>query len=161
MNLLQLIEATRDLDPAQVVGCPFLVPLGEKGEAHLKDFVTQPLIGVRRRDQATGDVTFGRSHQADVIVPVMGISQLHAFFRQVSATRWQVIDNASTNGTFVSGWRLGAGERADLGEGTVLRFGPKRFCFGSLGLYKLVRQVVLGKRNRHVFVAGCARRAAS
>ncbi|MBL8202968.1 MAG: FHA domain-containing protein [Blastocatellia bacterium] len=68
-----------------------------------------PLAGAR--------VTIGRGEQADVRLSDQGLSRVHASLNQDAARVW-VLDEGSTNGTFVNGQRVPA-------SGTVLKNGDQ------------------------------------
>jgi pSer/pThr/pTyr-binding forkhead associated (FHA) protein len=63
--------------------------------------------------------TIGRARRADFVVDAALVSKLHCRLEADSLTI-EVIDLASTNGTFVNGARV---ERARLGAGDLLRLG--------------------------------------
>ncbi len=68
-----------------------------------------PLSGAR--------VTMGRGEQADVRLSDQGLSRVHASFNQDAQRVW-VLDEGSTNGTFVNGQRVPA-------SGTILKDGDQ------------------------------------
>lgn len=81
--------------------------------------------------QVSGEITLGRSKNADIFIPDPGLSRLHARLAQKPTSaglRYLIVDCDSTNGTFVRGRRieqavwLSDGDRIGLGCRTVLRF---------------------------------------
>lgn len=98
-------------------------------------------LAVERVDggQATGphryrfdreEVLVGRDRAADVRLPDPAISLVH--LRLVCKKgRLYVVDNRSTNGTFLDGERVGPGEARAVGDGARLRLGPFRIVLGE------------------------------
>jgi pSer/pThr/pTyr-binding forkhead associated (FHA) protein len=67
-------------------------------------------------------IVIGRSRSADVRVPDPSISSRHATIRQRGA-EYLLLDEGSTNGTFVGGQRLSPGSPYLLGKHTAVRVG--------------------------------------
>lgn len=67
-------------------------------------------------------ITLGRARNNDLILLYPTVSKLHAVFTQIGG-RWFIEDRNSTNGTFLNGVRLSAGEKQPLGDGVGMRFG--------------------------------------
>ncbi len=72
-------------------------------------------------------VTIGRNHQCDIILRDNDISRKHLLLETFANSQVLLIDNNSTNGTFVNGRReqrcfLQDGDRIQLGSSTILRF---------------------------------------
>jgi len=125
---------------------PFLVEL-EHSRSCIRDLVKRPIVPVARRDGMYGDVIVGRSDRAHVRIDSASVSQDHAVFRPFPDGSWQVIDRESTNGTFVNGVRIAPGVPTRLREGCVLRFGAKKFAFGSARLQALLARLVADKES--------------
>jgi hypothetical protein len=68
-------------------------------------------------------ISVGRSVSCDMVLRVTNVSKLHAHFLQTDAGEWEIRDNGSTNGTFVNGVRVGAGQRIVVRPGDYLRLG--------------------------------------
>jgi pSer/pThr/pTyr-binding forkhead associated (FHA) protein len=74
-------------------------------------------------DQAR--VALGRGKGADVRLPDLAVSELHATL-QVAGSRYTLVDESSTNGTRVNGTQLVAGRPRTLEAGDELELGPFR-----------------------------------
>ena len=83
---------------------------------HSSDAEAEPLTF---RVKAGAIKTMGRAPRADFIVEAALVSRLHCRL-EVTDDRIDVIDLASTNGTFVNGKRI---ERARLHSGDLLQVG--------------------------------------
>ncbi|MCA8923501.1 MAG: FHA domain-containing protein [Planctomycetes bacterium] len=87
-------------------------------------------------------ITIGRSKRAAVRVKHEQISNRHAVLwpPSVEDSTWYLMDMNSTNGTYVDGVRIEAGDRIPLRSGMVLRFGlEKRLAFlNAREFYRLV-----------------------
>ncbi|MEZ6184621.1 MAG: FHA domain-containing protein [Planctomycetota bacterium] len=87
-------------------------------------------------------ITLGRSKRAAIRVKHEQISNRHAVLWPPSAedSTWYLMDMNSTNGTYVDGVRVEAGDRIPLRSGMVLRFGlEKRLAFlDAREFYRLV-----------------------
>ncbi|NUP04443.1 MAG: FHA domain-containing protein [Polyangiaceae bacterium] len=82
---------------------------------------------LRRRDgQAelalSAMTRIGRSLDNDLVIQDPSVSQFHAAMRWIASGRWEIRDLGSTNGTFVGGVRLAAGERQTLTTGAQISF---------------------------------------
>jgi hypothetical protein len=64
----------------------------------------------------------GRSSAADIRILELSVSRRHAELRRLT-NGWLLVDNGSTNGTFVNGVRV---ERAHVADGDELRLGGAR-----------------------------------
>lgn len=70
-------------------------------------------------------MTVGRSHQADITIPDLLLSRLHAEFRLSPAGRFQIVDNDSTNLTIlndqdIESAELKTGDRILLGDTEIV-----------------------------------------
>jgi pSer/pThr/pTyr-binding forkhead associated (FHA) protein len=70
----------------------------------------------------------GRSTDADIVLDDAGVSRKHAEVRLMDDGRARVIDLGSTNGTFVDGERVHAG---NLTEGSTITVGRTRIVYHS------------------------------
>lgn len=70
--------------------------------------------------------SIGSQESNDLVVPDGSVSARHALIRR-HRTSWQVIDNGSTNGTYVDDRK--AVDWIELRDGTEVRFGAARFIF--------------------------------
>jgi len=76
------------------------------------------------------EVLVGRDRATDVRLPDPAISMVH--LRLVCKKgRLYVVDNRSTNGTFLDGERVEPGKARAAGEGSRLRLGPFRIVLGE------------------------------
>jgi pSer/pThr/pTyr-binding forkhead associated (FHA) protein len=141
MELLEIIGG-----PRRSASWPFLVEL-EHSRASMSDLVRRPVVPLARRDGCFGDVIVGRSGRAHVKISAASVSQDHAVFRPFPDGSWQVIDRESTNGTWLNGVRLSPGVPTRVTEGSVLRFGRKKFAFGANRLRALLAHM-LQRRDR-------------
>lgn len=69
-------------------------------------------------------VTIGRTLECDLRILYPTISKIHAFFLQ-DGPRWLLVDQRSTNHSFVNEVELAAGQRISVRAGDRLRFGPR------------------------------------
>jgi hypothetical protein len=81
----------------------------------------------QRRDLTQAVTVVGRAVDADVVLDDPGVSRRHAEIHLIDG-RARVIDLGSTNGTFVDGERVHAG---DLNEGSTITVGRTRIVFHS------------------------------
>jgi hypothetical protein len=84
------------------------------------------LDGIRDIPVSTNRLTLGRTDAADIVIHDSGLSRIHASINRDGDRVW-VIDEGSTNGTFVnrepvptSGLPLNDGDEIDLGETTIV-----------------------------------------
>ena len=68
----------------------------------------------------------GRSHDADVTLPIDSVSRRHALIWQEDATTW-IYDMGSANGTFVDG--VAAVDPTPVDHGSRLTFGVTPYVF--------------------------------
>jgi len=68
-------------------------------------------------------ITVGRARNNDVVIEHNTVSKLHVIFTKLTGG-WHVSDERSSNGTFLNGVKLTAGEKRAISEGDSLRFGP-------------------------------------
>jgi pSer/pThr/pTyr-binding forkhead associated (FHA) protein len=76
------------------------------------------------------EVLVGRDPATDVQLPHPAVSLVHLRLLR-DEDRWRVVDEDSTNGTFVDGRRLAPDEEAPLAEGCVVRVGPFELLVGD------------------------------
>lgn len=82
-----------------------------------------------RIHRLAGPVTvIGRSTDADIVLDDAGVSRKHAEVRLMDDGRARVIDLGSTNGTYVDGERVHAG---NLTEGSTITVGRTRIVYHS------------------------------
>lgn len=82
-----------------------------------------------RIHRLAGPVTvIGRSTDADIVLDDAGVSRRHAEVRLMDDGRARVIDLGSTNGTYVDGERVHAG---NLTEGSTITVGRTRIVYHS------------------------------
>jgi pSer/pThr/pTyr-binding forkhead associated (FHA) protein len=67
-------------------------------------------------------VVIGRGPNSDVRLPDPSVSHRHAIVRQTGST-WELVDEGSSNGTFVGGVRLSRGSPRSLRGGDLVRVG--------------------------------------
>jgi len=79
-------------------------------------------------DLAARSCSVGRGDDNDLRLEVAGISRYHALVRRTEGG-WEVLDQGSTNGSFVNGERV---ERAPLRHGDRVRFHETEFLFEDL-----------------------------
>jgi hypothetical protein len=70
-------------------------------------------------------IFLGRSETNDICVPHKTVSKLHAYFQRdaVVATKWQVVDTGSANGTKHNGLRIPPRAKVVLVDGDTICFG--------------------------------------
>ncbi|HJN72658.1 MAG TPA: GGDEF domain-containing protein [Myxococcota bacterium] len=71
---------------------------------------------------ADGENTVGRSRKCNVVLEEEGVSRIHARV-EADDDGARIADNGSTNGTFVNGHKLGAGEQPTLRDGDRIMLG--------------------------------------
>jgi hypothetical protein len=77
----------------------------------------------KRSPMNAKQVSMGRSSRSDVCVKIATISKVHLYFEKVEET-WTVLDNGSTNGTFLKDQKLNANEPNILASGDMIYLGP-------------------------------------
>jgi pSer/pThr/pTyr-binding forkhead associated (FHA) protein len=70
----------------------------------------------------------GRTSANDIVIDDLSVSKKHASIVRQQDDRWCIVDDGSSNGTFVDGQRLQPGAIGNLGVLATLRFGPKARC---------------------------------
>src|SRR5690348_15238359 len=85
--------------------------------------------------------SFGRGSEADYRFPDDGLSRLHATIYREGDRVW-IIDNNSTNGTFVNGAQV-SGQGTPLKNGDIVRIGNHT----NLGVRVINRQAAVSKPN--------------
>jgi pSer/pThr/pTyr-binding forkhead associated (FHA) protein len=75
-------------------------------------------------------IVIGRGPGADVRIPHLTVSELHATLR-LQDDAYGLLDNDSTNGTFVNGTRLSAGRTKRLHDGDLIDVGAYVLAFRS------------------------------
>ena len=117
------------------------------GEAALQLRADCPLaLPVRKVTKAFPSMlTIGRTSNNDIVISDVAVSKFHAYIREADGG-WQLVDAASSNGTFIADRRLDKREPNPLPLGTVIRFGRLRFQFlDAGGCWDRVRQERLGE----------------
>jgi PAS domain S-box-containing protein len=150
---------------------PFLllVRSGESGEDAPEIFHTAPaaevgphqprdwlLFRVRKsqRNASGGFVTLGRSAENDIVCRSACVSKFHAYIVALEAGGHALVDNTSSNGTFVERRRLDRDERHPLANGDTISLGSCQFTFFTVaGLFEFLR---LQRRLGHLAL-GAAR----
>lgn len=133
----RLVEILRSASTPVVAG-PVLVseagsPLEEALPAivyPLASMTTLPAPGGQRLEDELLRFCVGRTSANDIVVDDLSVSKRHASIVRHQNERWSVVDDGSTNGTFLDGRQLPRGAAANLGVLATLRFGPRaRFVF--------------------------------
>lgn len=94
----------------------------------------------------------GRTSPNDIVIDDMSTSKCHAAIVRLLGDRWVVVDEGSTNGTFVDGRRLVPYKEHALGAVATLRFGQMRFVFfhpEAFSDYLASRQAERDRRDVH------------
>ena len=73
-------------------------------------------------------VSIGRDPSNELCLPSPMVSTIHAYIHRDSSSRHELIDNHSTNGTYINGRRI---SRAWLTAGDVLQIGPYKLSYGG------------------------------
>ena len=85
------------------------------------------VIAVRKAPQAPAQdrIFLGRSETNDICVPHKTVSKLHAYFQRdpAVATKWQVVDTGSANGTKHNGMRIPPRAKVTIVDGDTICFG--------------------------------------
>jgi ABC transport system ATP-binding/permease protein len=89
---------------------------------------------VQGRIRLQNRIRVGRDETNDWVIPSPAVSRFHAEITQSAASRFEIIDLKSANGTFVNGELV---SRRDLNNGDVVTFGPVSRKFTSTGLEPL------------------------
>ena len=72
------------------------------------------------------ELCIGRSRDTDLRIRNEGVSRRHALVRRLSEARYELVDNGSTNGTFVNGERI---TEATLTDQDLIGIGDSRMRF--------------------------------
>ncbi|MGD9728623.1 MAG: FHA domain-containing protein [Nitrospira sp.] len=85
-------------------------------------------------------ITVGRAPTNDIVLKDIEVSKVHAFFEKVDGV-WTVRDNASTNGTYHNGSRIGPGSKVLLRSSDTLKIGPglSAVFFSTNDFYQFLR----------------------
>jgi ABC transport system ATP-binding/permease protein len=122
------------------------------------DSAEDMLLSVDRRPTArlplpVKPITIGRTPDNDLVVSDLSVSRRHAELRKSPSGRYQIIDLASHNGTFVNGVRV---DQAELTEQDIVSVGHATFRLaeGELREYVDTGDVSLNAQNLRVQVGG-------
>jgi hypothetical protein len=130
--------------------CAFLVDLPTRaGGLKLRDLLDRPVIPLLRRDGLFGEIRVGRSPSANIRIAHGSVSNVHARMRLFPDGSWQIVDQESTNGTFVNGVRLKPGRPEPLAEGAIVKLGSKRYFFGSSEFQKGLQRLIAGRNSAY------------
>jgi len=69
-----------------------------------------------------GETILGRSKDANIVLSDQSVSRVHATFSSING-RVQIVDNGSSNGTYVDGERLTSNSPVEIVDGSVIKFG--------------------------------------
>jgi len=108
-----------DPAPAPAPTTPWHDPFQTLPDTHLvvtKGAGLQPFYRLHKSPFTVG----GRKGEVDLHIELPQVSGLHATFQLFKLGAVYVIDNQSTNGTFVDGRRLAAGERVQVKPGQIV-----------------------------------------
>jgi pSer/pThr/pTyr-binding forkhead associated (FHA) protein len=81
------------------------------------------LIAKKRGSLEAKRVSMGRSGRSDICVKIATISKVHVYFDKLGAD-WTLVDNNSTNGTFLVDRRIENHDRHILSSGDMIYLGP-------------------------------------
>ncbi|MCP3169434.1 GGDEF domain-containing protein [Myxococcus qinghaiensis] len=105
-----------------------LLGSGQRQSAYLIVISAKSAAGIGRMFKLDrSEVVMGRSSEAQFQVEDDGISRKHAKVVALGDGRFQVVDLASTNGTYLNGLKVNAaplydGDKIQIGSNTVLKF---------------------------------------
>jgi len=86
------------------------------------------VFALRKGGLDANAITVGRGTWCDICLPHPSVSRCHAFFSRVG-DRFQITDNGSENGTFLSRKQLVAGRPAVLRPGQIIQLGDVRLVY--------------------------------
>jgi hypothetical protein len=90
------------------------------------------IVLVPNTSQPTSKLLVGRSEERDIYVDHSTVSKRHAFFLFDEENRtYKLGDAGSTNGTFINGQPVAAGQPVFIRDGNVVSFGDRDFLFFS------------------------------
>ncbi len=89
------------------------VPLSELLNVKRSKDVQKARIYLLEPTEEGVPVTIGRAEEADVMLPAVGVSRMHAEIHKATG-QWLIEDLDSNNGTFVDGERIAAAEKIVL-----------------------------------------------
>lgn len=150
------VALPQDLDLVEIVALTSEVPLRENDDSTHTSVTRRPTPSSAPRFQLSGEsavallgprgaggrefvARVGRDPESDVRLTPTSVSSSHAVIWR-SRDGWTLVDDSSTNGTFVEMRQLTSGSKAILRNGAALSFGPEvhaRF-FTPEGLYAFV-----------------------
>lgn len=123
MRLTEFLERFGSLEDAEFQASfnhPFLL---QEGKLKVEGGLPTDRHVFLLRPTPSGKLLVGRSPSVEVSVPDQQVSSKHAELSQRDG-RWVIVDNGSTNGTFIEGKRLAAGTVQPLTDTLPVRFGP-------------------------------------
>ena len=86
------------------------------------------VFALRKGGLDANAITVGRGTWCDIRLPHPSVSRCHAFFSRVG-DRFQITDNGSENGTFLSRKQLVAGRPAVVRPGQIIQLGDVRLVY--------------------------------
>ena len=106
------------------------------------EFIGQDIKKIRKRNYQINPekIKIGRDNYSDIVFPNANISRTHAYlYVDPSDGRCYLIDEGSSNGTFLNNKKISANQVHELSDGNEIRFGPEKVVyFSSEGFHKLL-----------------------
>ncbi|MCA9661811.1 MAG: FHA domain-containing protein [Myxococcales bacterium] len=101
-------------------------------------------ISPRPGSRAPEQIVVGRTARADVCLPYPRISKHHAHFREVDGAL-ELVDNGSTNGTYIDGVRLEEGVPVALPPDCIIHFGKYETRFMAPEVFRQHLEALAGR----------------
>ena len=110
------------------------------------EFIGQDIKKIRKRNYQINPakIKIGRDNYNDIVFPNANISRTHAYlYVDPSDEKCYLIDEESSNGTFLNNKKITANQVNELSDGDEIRFGPeKAVYFSPEGFHKLLCKIM-------------------
>jgi len=150
--LIQAGQPAAPIEESKVDGQWLIAPLVRRTKLNSGvkvTFVRSTGLVYRRAASAIAPIVLGRSNRVDVVLPFASVSKTHAHALLGSNQTIDLVDQASTNGTFVNGKRLVSGVASKVRCGDEVAFGRLVLkLVDPRGLHEQLRKLDLGNVSR-------------
>jgi pSer/pThr/pTyr-binding forkhead associated (FHA) protein len=116
-------DLTRPTEPLAALGITTKI-------TNANDVVIFPIVKRQAGGVLQDRISVGRNRNADIHLPFRRISKFHAFFTSTqNGAKYFITDAGSTNGTFLNGRRLPAGQSVEVNDRALIHFSQFMFVF--------------------------------
>lgn len=119
----RIADVTQDMDVGSTTG-------PSEPSRHGPEVAHLVYVPVRKKPTTLGpEIWIGRTVSCDIVLPIEGISRVHAAIVRQEGDRYLIADLASRNGTLVNGTPLTDGMPHPLDDDALIMFGDHEVTF--------------------------------